>query len=109
MRDPGFGCHPRLSPDPAPPRRLHLDSSSLLWERTNGRVEGPPVCATNTFSRPYAGPEETNQLIFNGFAALKLSDWLMHTSPLYLPGTLTPVLSAVTVPENFSSDGSFPL
>jgi len=30
----------------------------------------------------------------------------MHTSPLYLPGTLSPVLSEVTAPENFSSVGS---
>src|ERR1700676_3418671 len=31
----------------------------------------------------------------------------MHTSPLYLPGTLSPALSEVTPPENFSSEGSF--
>jgi hypothetical protein len=32
-------------------------------------------------------------------------DVLMHTSPLYLPGTLNPAVLAVTAPENLSAVG----
>jgi hypothetical protein len=32
-------------------------------------------------------------------------DGLMHTSPLYLPGSLNPAVLAVTAPENLSADG----
>jgi hypothetical protein len=77
-------------------------------QRKNGRAEALPFLLTTTSSSPAGPGEDEDQLIFNALGALKLPARLMQTSPLYLPGTLSPVLSEVTVPENFSSDGSDP-
>jgi hypothetical protein len=44
-------------------------------------------------------------LALSGFNAVMSPDWLMHTAPLYLPGTFIPLVSAVTVPDTLSAEG----